>query len=104
MALDLSAVHAAAAAQVERVTPGIDDMRAYLASQVKERSHREVLGPLWPASGTSGVILHGGERIAAWGETVTAFSPARCPRCSTSTSSARSARPVRGPGTATATR
>ncbi|RSN53019.1 hypothetical protein DMH01_40225 [Amycolatopsis sp. WAC 04182] len=43
-------------------------MSAYLASQVKERTHREVLGPLLPASGTSGVILHRGERIAAWGD------------------------------------
>ncbi|MBE1573275.1 serine hydrolase domain-containing protein [Amycolatopsis roodepoortensis] len=68
MALDLPAVHAAAAAQAERVTPGIGDMNAYLASQVKERSHREVLGPLLPASGASGVILHRGERIAAWGD------------------------------------
>ncbi|WP_161630673.1 hypothetical protein [Amycolatopsis decaplanina] len=31
MALDLPAVHAAAAAQAERVTPGIDAMSAYLA-------------------------------------------------------------------------
>ncbi|MFD6071339.1 serine hydrolase domain-containing protein [Amycolatopsis lurida] len=68
MALDLRAVHAAVAAQARRVTPGIGDMSAYLASQVKERSHREVLGPLRPASGTSGVILHRGERIAAWGD------------------------------------
>ncbi|AXB48439.1 serine hydrolase [Amycolatopsis albispora] len=42
-------------------------MADYLARQVKDRSHREVLGPLLPASGASGVILHKGQEIAAWG-------------------------------------
>ncbi|TDP96372.1 serine hydrolase domain-containing protein [Labedaea rhizosphaerae] len=67
MTLDLPAVRAAATAQAERATRGTEDMRAYLARQVKDGAHREVIGPLLPASGASGVIVHSGERIAGWG-------------------------------------
>ena len=45
------------------------DAPAYLAAQVSDVSHRDVLGPLIPAKGGSGVVLHRGRRIAGWGRT-----------------------------------
>jgi len=51
-----------------RATPGIADIATYLAKQVGDTSHREVLGPLLPASGASGVVWHAGERLASWGD------------------------------------
>jgi len=50
------------------VTPGLDDIGAYLALQVADESHRDVLGPLLAASGASGVVIYRGERIGAWGD------------------------------------
>ncbi|EMD28674.1 serine hydrolase domain-containing protein [Amycolatopsis azurea] len=61
-------VRAAVAAQRERVTPGIEDMTSYLDSQVTDDFHREVIGPVLAASGASGVVVHGGERVASWGD------------------------------------
>lgn len=61
-------VLAAVDRQRHRVTPGIEDMAEYLAKQVQDESHREVLGPLLPASGASGVIVHGDEVVAGWGD------------------------------------
>src|SRR5579864_6063102 len=52
----------------DRATPGIADMTRYLAKQVADTSHREVLGPLQPAVGASGVVWHAGERLASWGD------------------------------------
>ncbi|UMP03663.1 serine hydrolase [Amycolatopsis sp. EV170708-02-1] len=66
--MKLSVIRAAAAAQQARVTPGIEDMASYLESQVADASHREVIGPVLPASGASGVVVHGGERVASWGD------------------------------------
>ncbi|MFC0003635.1 serine hydrolase domain-containing protein [Micromonospora siamensis] len=65
---DLDALRAAADRQAERVTAGIDDMPRYLAAQVADESHREVIGPLLPGSGASGVIRHRGEVVASWGD------------------------------------
>jgi CubicO group peptidase (beta-lactamase class C family) len=50
-------------------TPDVDDMAAYLARQVLDTSHREVLGPLLPAGGASGAVWHRGEQVAGWGDT-----------------------------------
>jgi len=50
------------------VTPGLGDISAYLALQVADESHRNVLGPLLAASDASGVVTHRGERIGAWGD------------------------------------
>jgi CubicO group peptidase (beta-lactamase class C family) len=44
------------------------DIASYLASQVGDDSHREVVGPLLPASGGSGVVRCGGEEVASWGD------------------------------------
>jgi CubicO group peptidase (beta-lactamase class C family) len=71
MNVDLDSVRAAGDEQRRRVTPGLANMADYLAQQVKDRSHREILGPLLPASGASGVVLHRGQPIAQWGDPFT---------------------------------
>ena len=66
-----SARNAIQAAIVEHgviATPGIADMATYLAAQVADESHREVLGPLLAGSGASGVVLLGEDVAAAWGD------------------------------------
>ena len=50
------------------VTPGCSEIDAYLSAQVRDESHREVVGPLLEPSGASGVVLHRGERVATWGD------------------------------------
>ena len=44
------------------------DIETYLATQVADDSHREVVGPLLAASGGSGVVLVGGQDVASWGD------------------------------------
>ena len=66
--MDLSAVAAAARRPAARPTPGAADLAAYLPAQVSDASHREVVGPLLDGGGASGVVLHRGQRIAAWGD------------------------------------
>ncbi len=58
----------AVARQAARPTPGIADMTSYLAAQVADTSHREVVGPLLPGTGASGVVVHGGTVVAQWGD------------------------------------
>jgi CubicO group peptidase (beta-lactamase class C family) len=67
-AVDLEVVRGAVAAQSRRATPGIEDMESYLAQQVGDTSHREVLGPLRPGTGASGVVVHRGWVIGQWGD------------------------------------
>lgn len=43
-------------------------MAAYLAEQVDDVSHRQVLGELLDGSGASGVIRHRGQEVACWGD------------------------------------
>jgi CubicO group peptidase (beta-lactamase class C family) len=66
--VDLQAVEGAVARQAQRVTPGIHDMAAYRELQVADQSHREVLGPLRPGKGASGVVAYRGRTIASWGD------------------------------------
>jgi hypothetical protein len=42
---------------------GIDDMVGYLARQVDDESHREVIGPLLARSGASRLIIHSGRTV-----------------------------------------
>jgi CubicO group peptidase (beta-lactamase class C family) len=49
-------------------TPDVDDIGAYLARQVSDTSHREVLGPLLPAGDASGGVWQGGELVVCWGD------------------------------------
>ena len=51
-----------------RWTRDAADIETYLAAQVSDASHREVVGPLRAASGASGVVRVGGREVAAWGD------------------------------------
>ena len=51
-----------------RWTRAAADIETYLAAQVADDSHREVVGPLLGASGGSGVVLVGGRNVASWGD------------------------------------
>jgi CubicO group peptidase (beta-lactamase class C family) len=66
--MDVAAVRAAAAAQERRPTPGTGDIGAYCAAQNRDTTHRELLGPLLPASGPAGVVRHRGTTLATWGD------------------------------------
>lgn len=66
--VDAARVAAACAAQAARQTEGIHDMAAYLAAQVSDESHREVVGPLLAGTGASGLVRHGGRTIGEWGD------------------------------------
>ena len=55
-------------AQAARPTPGIGDIAAYCAAHNHDASHREIVGPLLPVSGPSGLVVHGGEVVASWGD------------------------------------
>jgi len=66
---DVAAVRAAVDRQARRVTPGIDDLEAYRSRQVLDPTHREATGPLHPASGASGLVVHRGQVLARWGRT-----------------------------------
>lgn len=59
--VDLGAVELAAAEQAARSVPGVSDMASYLATQVRDVSHRDVLGPLLDGSGASGVVVRRGD-------------------------------------------
>ncbi|MFJ8495619.1 serine hydrolase domain-containing protein [Streptomyces sp. NPDC094038] len=54
--------------QSERPVPGVQDMASYLASQVSDVSHREVVGPLLDGQGASGVVVRRGIILARWGD------------------------------------
>lgn len=66
--VDAARLARAAKEQAERTVPGIQDMRSYLASQVSDVSHREVLGPLLDGQGASGVVVRSGVVLASWGD------------------------------------
>lgn len=65
---DAAAVAQAVRAQAGRPVAGIDDMASYLACQVSDASHREVLGPLLDGQGASGVVVRRGAVLASWGD------------------------------------
>jgi CubicO group peptidase (beta-lactamase class C family) len=68
--VDLSAVQEAVARQASRVTLGIEDIEKYCDQQQQSADgHRELIGPLRPTSGASGLILHQGRTLASWGKT-----------------------------------
>ncbi|WP_411125060.1 serine hydrolase domain-containing protein [Streptomyces sp. x-19] len=66
--VDAAALARAAREQAERPVPGVEDMATYLAAQVADSSHREVVGPLLDGAGPSGVILRRGRVVASWGD------------------------------------
>jgi CubicO group peptidase (beta-lactamase class C family) len=65
---DLAVIRESVARQSRYVTAGIGDLPEYLSQQNGDRSHRQIIGPLLPASGASGVIVHQGWVIAEWGD------------------------------------
>ncbi|MEU5022972.1 serine hydrolase domain-containing protein [Streptomyces milbemycinicus] len=66
--VDAEAVARAARQQGERPVPGVEDMASYLAAQVADDSHREVIGPLLDGQGASGVVVRRGAVLASWGD------------------------------------
>lgn len=66
--VDMAMLMRSVRAQADRAVPGIDDMASYLAAQVSDTSHREVVGPLLDGQGASGVVVRGGTVIASWGD------------------------------------
>jgi CubicO group peptidase (beta-lactamase class C family) len=67
--VDRAAIQAAVERQAARVTPGIDDLERYCRQQMQDPTHRELLGPVRPATGASGLIVHQGRTVARWGRT-----------------------------------
>ena len=51
-----------------RWTSDAADIATYLAAQVSDTSHRDVVGPLLAARGASGVVRVGDQEAAAWGD------------------------------------
>jgi len=51
-----------------RWTIGAADIETYLAAQVADTSHREIVGPLRASIGASGVVWVHGEEVAKWGD------------------------------------
>ena len=66
--VDLGAVGAAVGRQAARPVEGVGDMASYLAAQVADASHRDVLGPLLDGSDPSGVVVRRGAVLASWGD------------------------------------
>ncbi|WP_328877154.1 serine hydrolase domain-containing protein [Streptomyces sp. NBC_00299] len=66
--VDAVALAQAVRAQAGRSVAGIDDMASYLARQVSDASHREVLGPLLDGQGAGGVVVRRGAVLASWGD------------------------------------
>jgi hypothetical protein len=66
--VDAAALARAVRAQAGRPVAGIDDMASYLADQVSDASHREVIGPLLDGHGASGVVVRAGTVLASWGD------------------------------------
>jgi len=66
--VDAGGVGRAVREQAARAVAGVGDMASYLADQVADASHREVIGPLLDGGGASGVVVRRGAMIASWGE------------------------------------
>lgn len=66
--VDEAALSRAVRAQAGRSVAGVHDMASYLADQVSDASHREVVGPLLDGRGAGGVVVRGGEVLASWGD------------------------------------
>ncbi|MGV9852900.1 serine hydrolase domain-containing protein [Streptomyces sp. NPDC003442] len=66
--VDSVALERAVRERAGRPVAGVEDMRSYLAAQVADVSHREVLGPLRAGHGPGGVVVRRGEVLARWGD------------------------------------
>ena len=52
----------------DRFTSGAADIETYLAAQVSDVSHRQVIGPLVSPAGASGIVQVEGNEVASWGD------------------------------------
>jgi CubicO group peptidase (beta-lactamase class C family) len=68
MSFNRAALDQIAAECPARWTIGAADIETYLAAQVSDASHREIIGPLRASTGASGVVWVDGEEIARWGD------------------------------------
>jgi CubicO group peptidase (beta-lactamase class C family) len=66
--VDAPGLERAVVLQSGRPVVGAEDMVSYLAAQVSDASHREVVGPLLDGAGASGVVLRRGAVVARWGD------------------------------------
>ncbi|MET9967851.1 serine hydrolase domain-containing protein [Streptomyces sp. NPDC006356] len=66
--VDRAALSRAVRAQAGRSVAGVEDIAAYLADQVADASHREVVGPLLDGRGAGGVVVRGGAVLESWGD------------------------------------
>ncbi|WP_313022788.1 serine hydrolase [Mobilicoccus sp.] len=66
--IDQARLETAAQDAGARFTVEAVDIEAYLASQVADTTHREVAGPLSPATGASGVVIVDRRRVVSWGD------------------------------------
>jgi CubicO group peptidase (beta-lactamase class C family) len=66
--VDLAALGRVVAECPSRWTRGSAEIETYLAAAVADTSHRNVIGPLVPATGASGVVRVKGEEVATWGD------------------------------------
>jgi CubicO group peptidase (beta-lactamase class C family) len=66
-AVDVDAIDHAVRAAAGRESPGPRDMRAYLGAILAEQREHAIVGPLRDGSGASGVVVHHGRLLAAWG-------------------------------------
>jgi len=69
--MDLPAIQAAVARQAARVTPQLGDIERYIAAHVYDTTHRELIGPVRPPVGASGLVVLDGKVVASWGRTDT---------------------------------
>jgi len=68
MSVDHTALDRVVAGCPGRWTIGAADIETYLAAQVSDTSHREIIGPLRASAGASGVVWVRGEEVAKWGD------------------------------------
>ncbi|MHB2028599.1 MAG: serine hydrolase domain-containing protein [Acidimicrobiales bacterium] len=68
MSVDYSSLDRVVTQCPGRWTIGAADIETYLAAQVSDTSHREIVGPLRASTGTSGVVWVHGKEVAKWGD------------------------------------
>ena len=68
MKLDRQRLQQTLLTRTSQWTRAAQDIAQYLGAQVSDDTHREVIGPLLPASGGSGVVLYRGDEVGRWGD------------------------------------
>ena len=68
--MDPAQVEAAVQLALQNETPGVRDMRKFLARSFGNEPHHEPIGPVFDAGGTCGVVVRHGHVVAEWGDTL----------------------------------